>query len=525
MQVSQALAHDWVAYNARMDPAAFALSSPDTGESRTWAELEDRVAAVAAVLVDGFGVQAGDRVAMICENDVRVFEVQFSCMRIGAIMVPLNWRLALPELALMVRDTEPRLLFHDEAWRHVAEQLAAPGQATALTRVIWHPASSGEPDLESLIAGARRIPATQDMPMSATTHILYTSGTTGVPKGALSTNATMVWQALNVAQLTDVVRPGARILVQQPLFHAGGLHTLANPALYFGNGVVVTRRFDARQCLALMTDPEHGITHMVGVETMFDMMSQLPEFDNADLSGMRHVHMAGSTPVPSFFQRWAEKGLIIQQFYGGTEMGPAIAGLPRSMALRKLGTCGLPVRHSQVRLVDPVTRRDVAAGEVGEVWVRGPSVTPGYWRREEQHEEFFTDGYFMTGDAARMDEEGYLSIVGRFKDMYKSGGENIYAAEVEMVLARTPNVAEVAVIGVPDEKWVETGMAVVVPRPGTSVSLEDLHAQCGGVLARYKFPKHLVVLDSMPRNATGKVIKSELRQRYAQPAQQRSPVS
>jgi fatty-acyl-CoA synthase len=508
---SQWTSQDWPAFHAQRTPGAEALSSLDTGVSYTWSVLNERVGRAAGLLADTYGVAAGDRIAVIAENDPRIFELQFACIRLGAILAPLNWRLALAELAYQLGDLEPTLLVCDDRWREVAEDLSQM-IASGLPILQWE-TSPGPDDIyeKSMEHAPSMLPRMVNL--DDPTHVLYTSGTTGVPKGALSTFGTMTSHAANVADLVAVSEPGARVLVQQPLFHAGGLHTVANPALYFGGCVVTSRRFVAEQCLDLMLDAgneRQGITHFIGVWTMFNDISQLPKFQTANFCGMRHGHLGGSAPPREFFELWADRGLIIQQFYGGTEMGPAITGLPRAHAIRKSSSCGLPVRHSEVRVVDP-DGKDVAKGETGEVWVRGPSVTPGYWRRAEQHDEFFTDGFFRTGDAARVDEEGFYYIVGRYKDMYKSGGENVYAAEVEKELLSAPGVSEVAIIGVPDARWGEVGRAVVVARPGEQVTLDGLVQHCEGRLARYKFPKSLVVVDSLPRNPTGKVIKAEIR--------------
>ena len=502
---------DWPGFHAQRTPDATALASLDTGASYTWSELNDRVGRAAGLLADTYRVDAGDRIAVIAENDPRVFELQFACIRLGAIMAPLNWRLAPAEIAYQLGDLEPTLLICDDRWRDLAEK-ASQMIGSRLPILQWETSSESNDVYEQTIEHAPFVPARM-VSLDDPTHVLYTSGTTGVPKGALSTFGTMTSHAANVADLVAVTEPGARVLVQQPLFHAGGLHTVANPALYFGGCVVTSRRFVADQCLDLMLaagTEGQGITHFIGVWTMFNDMTQLPKFQNANFSGMRHGHLGGSAPPREFFELWASHGLIIQQFYGGTEMGPAITGLPRAHAIRKSSSCGLPVRHSEVRVVDP-DGKDVAQGETGEVWVRGPSVTPGYWRRAEQRDEFFTDGFFRTGDAARVDDEGFYYIVGRYKDMYKSGGENVYSAEVEKELLSAPGVSEVAIIGIPDDRWGEVGRAVVVPRPGEQVTLDGLVQHCEGRLARYKFPKSLIVVDSLPRNPTGKVVKAEVR--------------
>ena len=305
---------------------------------------------------------------------------------------------------------------------------------------------------------------------------------------------------------------GSKYLNPLPLFHAGGLTTLAAPIHRSGGCVAVARRFDPEQCLAWLSDPAHGVTHFNAPPIMWQAMSELPAFDDADLSRMHHAHVAGSVMPVELFTRWHERGLGIQQHYGGTEMGPSATALPAADVVRKIGSCGLPVMHTRVRLVDE-SGVDVPTGQPGEIWLDGPSVTPGYWQRGRPAESF--DGpWFRTGDGATRDDDGYLFIADRLKDMFKSGGESVFPAEIERVLMELPSVAEVAVIGVPDARWGEVGMAIVVPNDGAEVSLDDVSTKLDGRLARYKIPKSLRSVDALPRNVLGKVDKKALRAQY-----------
>ena len=276
-----------------------------------------------------------------------------------------------------------------------------------------------------------------------------------------------------------------------------------------GGAVAVARRFDPEQCLAWLSDRAHGVTHFNGPPIMWQAMAESPAFAGVDLTGIHHAHIAGSVMPLELFAAYQEHGLGIQQHYGGTEMGPTATALPAADVTRKVGSCGLPVMHTKVRIVDE-WGDDVPVGAAGEIWLEGPSVTPGYWRRERT-EESFNGPWFRTGDGATRDDEGYFFIADRLKDMFKSGGENVFPAEIERILMELPQLAEVAVIGVPDARWGEVGRAVVVANGGMALALEDINTMLDGRVARYKIPKSLVCVDALPRNALGKVDKKQLR--------------
>lgn len=496
-------AADWVAHHARSRPDAVALASADTGERVTWRELEGRVGRTAAGL-RAAGLAAGDRIAVIADNDPAVFEFQFAAMRAGVVVVPLNWRLAVAEMGHQCADADVVAIAHDSAWAPAATEVAA---AAGTGRVLEMRALSGH-------AGPPLGP--QEHAPDTVTHVLYTSGTTGRPKGAMVSHASIMWNAFNIVGATQIAAPGVHMLNPMPLFHAGGLNVLSNPILLFGGRVTTMTRWDPAAILAFIGDTANGVTHLTTAPPLLQMLVDDPSFARTDLSTVRKMVIGGGACTPELLRTFAAKGIELHPQYGGTETGPAALvledgedGLARAMT----GTCGKPVMHTRVRLVDPDTLTDVATGEVGEIWLKGPAVTPGYWKLpNDQH---FVDGWFRTGDAARCDEAGFYFISGRFKDMYKTGGENVYAAEVENILVDLPSVAEVAIIGVPDARWGEVGLAVVVPAPGARVTLEELRAACEGRLARYKHPRHLELTDALARNVTGKVSKPALARLYA----------
>ncbi len=502
------LAVDWVAANAARWPHADALENADTGRAITWAELEDLVARTAGALADGLGVAKADRIAVLADNDIRFFVLQFAAMRLGAILVPLNWRLSPAELAVLCKDCAPRVLVHDET--HAAHALALAGDV-GCAAIAWAVGDDGS--LDALVEVGRPVSDPAVRSLTDPTHILYTSGTTGLPKGALVTAETLTWQTFNVARVDAIAGPGDRLLCPLPLFHAGGLNTLANPILISGGCVAVPSRFEPQQCLDLLGNPARGFTHFGSVPTMYQMMSDLPAFADADFRAMRHMQVAGGIASQALLDIWSARGVELQVHYGGTEMGPAITAMPRDAVRSKVGSCGYPVAHTRVRLVTP-DGVDAEVGQIGEVWIQGRSVTPGYFENPAASEASFVDGWFCTGDAARADADGFLYLVDRYKDMYKSGGENVFPAEVERLLLEHPSIAEATVIGVPDDRWGESGVAVVVRRDDADLTPQSLAQFCGERLARYKLPREVVVVSSLPRNATGKIVKADIRSRY-----------
>lgn len=506
-------AHDWVARHADHQPDAMALGCAEDGRRLRWRELDHRVGRLASVLA-GLGVAKGDRVALIAENDPRVFEVQFAAMRLGALFVPLNWRLSTHEMAEICLDAEPAVLVHDATWAAAATEIAE--KAGVARRLAWGlPADEAEDYEEGLAAADYRDPrGTTTLDLEDPTHILYTSGTTGKPKGALSTFRTLIWQSLNNAHTTGYSQPGCHQLNVMPLFHAGGLHVMANPILYFGGAVTTMTRFVPDLVLAALTSSAPPVTHFAAIPLMYQAIAAQPAFASADLSRARHFIVAGAIATPELLQLWADKGTPLQPQYGGTEMGPMATALDHEFGTldkAKAGSTGRKAFHTDIRLVSP-TGEDVPDGETGEIWLRGPSVTVGYWRRSR--DDYFTGDWFRTGDAARRDADGFYYLAGRTKEMYKSGGENVYPAEVENVLSVHPSVADVSVIGVPDPRWQEVGLAVVVPVPGATPTLDELCAFAEARLARFKLPKRLVLVDELPRNVTGKVSRAALKEQY-----------
>ena len=488
-------ANDWIAHHARFVPNNEAMHDLTSDRHFTYAEMNLRVDRAALYLRDGLGVQDGDRVAVLCHNDTDMFEIQFACRRLGAIFLPLNWRLAVPELEYICQDATPRALIYGSEF--VAE--AAEIQRLAEVPVIAGLNNGGDSDYESGLAAASGtiVPPLRELDDIWT--VMYTSGTTGRPKGAKITYQMAVYNSIQCAMTVEITNH-SKNLVLLPIFHTGGLNVYANPMFHTGGTNVVLREFDPGYFLALLSDKALNITHLLGVPTNFLMLAQEPGFAAADLSHIVCIGVGGAAAPLSLIEDFGDKGINLQQGWGMTETGPLGLMLSGDQAVSRVGSSGLPPLYVGLRIVDE-SEQDVTQGETGELLIKAPTVTPGYWNREAEHDDFYTpDGWFRTGDAARQDEDGYYYIVDRTKDMFISGGENVYPVEVENVIFQLDGVLENAVIGIPDEKWGEVGRACVVLKPGANLDESAVIDHCGSQLARFKVPKQVRFMDELPRD-------------------------
>ena len=484
-------AADWVAQWARTSPWRVALHEVETGRRLRYGELNARAWRLANVLA-AKGVVAGDRVALLSRNNVETFEVLIACLRLGAAFTPLSWRLSVAELADIVARCAPRLLVHDAESRAVAAELD-------LARI-----EVGAP-YEALLSQAsdRRKPATYADETLAM--LLYTSGTTGRPKGVMLPHRQLFWNAVNTVWATDL-GPSDRVLAFLPLFHTGGLNCLATPALYRGGTVSLMQGFDAARALDVIE--AERITATVAVPTMYQMLVDAG-LDGHDLSSVSAL-LCGGAPCPDrLLDAYLERGLCFRQGFGMTEVGPNCFSLPPWMVGRLRGSVGQPVLHGDARVVDEAGA-ELPPGEVGELCLSGPHLCSGYWDDPDATADAIRDGWMHTGDLARCDADGWFYIAGRRKEMFISGGENVYPAEIENVLLDHPQIAEAAVISVPDARWGEVGLAVIVgdADPG------DVRTFCAARLAKFKVPKRVERLAELPKNATGKVAKPQLKARF-----------
>ncbi|GIF36632.1 acyl-CoA synthetase [Actinoplanes xinjiangensis] len=477
----------WPGRRAAMSPGHTALIF---GERRTtYAELHERSARLATALRTA-GIQPGDRVAYLGPNHPSFVETMFATWMLGAIFVPLNFRLTPPEIEYQLRHSGTALLVH-----------AIPVDAPVRTRIALS-------DLDAFRA-AEPIADEAETGLDDVACILYTSGTTGHPKGAMLTHGNLIWNCYNLLVCVDVASDEIT-LVSAPLFHVAALNQCLLPTFLKGGTSVIMPGWDVDGCFDAIAG--HRITWMFGVSQMFAGLSQSPRWATADLTSVRCL-MTGGAPVPeALIRAYQERGLAFCQGYGMTETAPGATFLEARESRAHIGSAGLPVFFTDVRVARPdLTPAD--PGEPGEVLVRGPNVTPGYWNDPAATAAALTDGWFRSGDLAIVDEAGHYRIIDRTKDMYISGGENVYPAEVEAAIFEHPAVAEAAVVGVPDEKWGEVGRAFVVPAPGSSLSPGDVPAFLAGRLARYKIPVYVDVVDDLPRTGSNKVRKGPLRTR------------
>jgi fatty-acyl-CoA synthase len=506
---------DLLAKRAHLTPDRVAVVEHPAGRRFTYKELNERTSRLANWLRDSLGVQKGDRVSILAYNSVAYVDLLYGLAKIGAILAPLNWRLVAGELAYIVTDCQPRVLVVGSEFTEPVSELGGLVPLPTIVTVEGATFPGAGRYEDGLVAASPEEPIRPPLDPDDTACLLYTSGTTGRPKGAMIPHRQVFWNCINTAiswGLTeDDVSP-----ILTPLFHAGGLFAFMAPLLYVGGRVVVARTFDMDDSLRLIQD--EGCTVILGVPTVFRMWLEAPTLQQVDFSRVRFF-ISGGAPLPvSLIDDWlAAKGGVLRQGYGLTEVGTNCFSMTDAESVAKRGSVGKPIFHSQMRLVD-TAGRDVPVGETGELLIAGPHVTTGYWGNPAATAQSLRAGpggpWFHTGDMARMDADGFFTIVGRFKDMIISGGENVYAAEVEAVFRDHPSVAEAALIGEADDQWGEVGVMVVVLKEGGRARTADLQRFCGERLARYKVPKRIVFAEALPYSSYGKVLKSELKRRY-----------
>lgn len=500
---------DILTKRALLTPDREAIIELASGNRYTYAELDQRANRAANFLREGYGVEKGDRVSILAHNSVAYVDLLFGLGKLGAILAPLNWRLTSRELTYIVNDCQPKVLIVGPEFSPVYEEMRL---LTTVKHVLSLEGSGVGDDYESLLDQAspqepKRIDISGDEPVC----ILYTSGTTGQPKGAILPHRQVVWNSINTVVSWGLNENDISPILT-PLFHSGGLFVFLVPLFHVGGKLLLGRTFDPDVSLKLIVDEK--CTVILGVPTLFQVWMNSAQFDGADFSHVRFFISGGAPCPPSLIQSWSEKkGVVMRQGYGLTEVGVNCFSMTDEDALRKLGSVGKPIFHSEMRLVG-TDCKDVPVGSTGELIIKGDHVCVGYWNNETATQEALKDGWFYTGDMARMDEEGYYYIAGRFKDMIISGGENVYAAEVEAVFREHPAIADAALIGQPDEKWGEVGLMIVTRKPAHTVGSDELLDFCSERLAKYKIPKRVEFVDELPYSPYGKVIKAELKAKF-----------
>jgi len=510
-------AEDWVVFHADRTPDKVAFIDQYLNRQFTYADLHQRVDWLTGYLKQTWQVEAGQVLAILAKNCIEYYEFQYACMRLGAVMLPLNWRLAVPELLYILNDAQAKAIVYDTEVAEVVPNLIENSSLEHALRIDINQAPvDDKPAYDDAIN--QHIDGVQLS--STTTHdtvvtIMYTSGTTGHPKGVLITQGMNFWNAINISVPTGINHDSVHYVVL-PTFHTAGLNLYANPIIHYGGTNIVAREFDAELTFDTLMDDELSVTHFFGVPAIYLFLSQHPKFDEADLSRIKSWGCGGAPCPVTLLEKYAAKDIIIQLGFGMTETSPTVFLIDKKRALVKPKSVGKPLLHTRVRIVDK-NLNDMPIGEVGEVVIAGPNITPGYHNHPEANESNFTydaDGnrWLHSGDAGMMDDEGCIYIVDRYKDMFISGGENVYPAEVEQVLYKIEGVADAAVIGFPDQKWGEVGMAILVMNEGYEMDQHKFAMFCQANLAKYKVPKYFSTIDEIPRNAAGKVLKRVLRE-------------
>ncbi len=487
---SRAATSDQLATWATFRPATEALVDTGTGQRWTWRQLHADSLAWAATLAQR-GVVVGDRVAVLALNRGDTIALLYAAAHLGAILFPMNTRLSPAELSWQLDHCSPRVLVADDVHLDLARSLTD------------RPLAMDAGPLRDLAAPPR---AAAGNGLDDPWQLMYTSGSSGRPKGALLSHRQVHWNALNTILACDL-GPTDSTLTFAPLFHTGGMNCLTTPLLHRGGRTVIMPRLDAADALRLIAS--EGITHLMGVPTIYQMLADHPDFEATDLSSVRDAICGGAPLGAALLERYLDRGIPLRQGFGLTEVGPNCFSTPPARVRDKLGTVGLPIHHVEARVVRPDgTICDV--DEPGELLLRGPLVCSGYWQDADATASAIEDGWFHTGDVLSVDADGYFTVRGRLKEMFISGGENVYPAEVEAALLTHPDVAVAAVVGVPDDRWGEVGMAFVEAAAGHELRGVDLAAWLRGRLARFKIPKHFDLSGDLPRTGSGKVDKPAL---------------
>ncbi len=495
------------------------LAIVDAGKQPAWrltyADMNGRANRLANWLQQETHVQIGDRVAILARDGVEHLDTFFACAKLGAIHTALNWRLHWRELVGILQNTTPKVLIYSDDFREAVAHLQSDTAVTSLTHFL-HIEGDGVPGsqhFESVLQANPANPVSQEaVEAESVAALIFTGGTTGLPKAAQVTHRMIAWNTLNTV-IHDLHHDDVYLNVF-PLFHTGGLFVYTLPQIILGGTTILVRQFDPQQVLALIEQEQ--VTVFAGVPTMYQLLTQAPNWDDANLASLRFCTSGGAPlPVPLVQKYTAEKSIRFKQGFGMTEFGPGIFALAAEDAIRKAGSIGRPNFYVDARIVDE-QNQPLGPDEVGELVLKGPSMSSGYFNNPLATEEAMDEaGWFHTGDLAKYDEGWYFTIVDRKKDMFISGGENVYPAEIEKVLYGHTAVHMCAVVGIPDPQWGEVGLACVVLKPGATATPKELLQHMKENLARYKVPRRVEILPELPISGAGKILKRELQERFS----------
>jgi fatty-acyl-CoA synthase len=486
---------DWIEYRQQLTPDYTAVIDVKSGKRLSYNTLNQRAKNLAAHLIS-LGVAKGDRVALISPNHISYFDLIFACGKIGAIFIPLNWRLNASELLRIVSDCTPKMIaLHSDMKEKCSD---AP---------IWQTLVVNGEDYEQIVEtdkhdwqNDRLVELTDPLMM------IYSGGTTGRPKGVILSHKAVVWNAINTVVSWGLTSSDVTP-VYLPMFHTGGINALTLPILHAGGSVVISEEFDAEHAIELLQQEQCTIVLMV--PTMYHVIVQSDRFASADFSSV-HTFISGGAPCPHhIYDVFAAKGIFFKEGYGLTEAGPNNFYLDRIDITKKKGSVGKPMMYNEVRIVKD-DGRQAAPNEVGEIWLRGNHLFEGYWNNPDDTALALSNGWLKTGDLGLYDEDGFYFIAGRKKDMIISGGENIFPMEIEHWLCQHPDVNEAVVVGLPDQKWGEIVSAVLVLKQESSLTSEELKAYCSLKLGRYKIPKKWIFVDALEKTSVGKIDKKTI---------------
>lgn len=490
---------DWLKKWNLYSPQAVALTDGETENSLSYAQLFDLSKKGAAFLKSKYNLKKGDRVVHFSTNETSTFILFFALARLGATLVPINYRLTPRELSYVMTNAEPSLIVYEKSFEGLLVEIKKEIPACG-----WLPLV-GDTSFASSIAIETKEESDFLSESQTTALIIYTSGTTGFPKGAMISHQMLFWNSLNTTLRLNIAETDSAVIFL-PLFHTGGWNVLATPFFHRGAHVILTKKFDAEQILQL--SEMHKTTLLFGVPTTMGMMARSPQFATADLTSLRYA-IVGGEPMPiEQIKVWQKKGIAIRQGYGLTECGPNVFSLNEADSVRKMGSIGFPNFYVEAKVVDE-NNQSLQANQVGELWMKGPMSMSGYWKNPEATADTFYEGWLKTGDLVFFDDENYFYVVGRKKDMYKSGGENVYPAELEQVIQQIPWVKEAAVIGVKDEQWGEVGHAFISVKENYFEE-KELREHCLKNLAKFKNPKYFTRIDELPKGDSGKILKRKL---------------
>lgn len=507
-------------FRARINPNSEAVYDIDNQRHYTYADIEKRANLLGNYLQEKFELEKGDRVAFISRNCMELIDAYYATGKTGTILVPYNARLSSNELAQLITKEKPKVLFYESVFEDLIEALSAKVDIDHYV-VLSSEAQKGDIiSYETIMAYDNASPICCDQLDFEDIHlIIHTGGTTGLPKGGMISHRAMLFNAMNEICTWGISHTdSAHILL--PLFHTGGWNLLTLPILHAGGRIIINKQFDPKEALNIIEKERPSF--VFGAATIFRMMVNLPEFEKTDFSSVKWI-MAGAAPTPiNIMEKFWNRGIRFVLGYGMTEAGPNNLTAPAEFMTDKImrdkyASVGKPMYFTQTKIIDDAGN-EVGCNETGELIWSGPQIFSGYWGNKEETEKTLRDGWVYTGDMAVKDEEGYYYIVGRKKNMFISGGENVFPPEIESALYEIPQIHEASVIGVPDEKWGEVGKAVVSLKVGSKISKGVIIQELKEKLAHYKIPKYIQFVEEIPKNNVGKIVAAEVMKLYGKPS-------